>query len=120
MLIATGQIAGLSGVVGGLVRPAGAADWAWRAWFAAGMLAAGGVFELASPATFDGESPMPLPVVALAGLLVGVGTRLANGCTSGHGLCGVSRLAKRSIVATMTFFAIGVATATITGALCAR
>jgi hypothetical protein len=57
-------------------------------------------------------------VVVLSGVLVGFGTRLANGCTSGHGLCGVSRLARRSILATMTFFAIGVATATITGALC--
>jgi hypothetical protein len=118
MLIATGRIAGLSGVVAGLVRPAAAGDRVWRAWFAAGMLAAGGVFELAAPATFDGESPMPLPVVVLSGVLVGFGTRLANGCTSGHGLCGVSRLARRSILATMTFFAIGVATATITGALC--
>ena len=58
-----------------------------------------------------------LPLVALAGALVGVGTRASNGCTSGHGLCGMSRLSKRSIVATAVFFAVGVATASLVGAL---
>ncbi|HTR55765.1 MAG TPA: YeeE/YedE family protein [Kofleriaceae bacterium] len=118
MLIATGRIAGLSGIVGGIVRPR-AGDWIWRAWFLAGALAVGAVFELAAPLTYDADARVPLPVVAIAGLLVGLGTRLGNGCTSGHGLCGMSRLSKRSIVATMTFFALAVATATITGALCA-
>ncbi len=54
-------------------------------------------------------------MVAIAGALVGFGTRMSNGCTSGHGLCGVSRLSKRSLIATITFFGVGVATATITG-----
>ena len=112
MLIATGRIAGLSGIVAGLL-PAG--DRAWRAWFVAGMLAVGAVFEFAAPHTFDATARVPLPLVAAAGLLVGVGTRLANGCTSGHGLCGMSRLSKRSIIATCVFFGVGVATATITG-----
>ena len=112
MLIATGRIAGLSGVVAGLLS---SDDRAWRAWFVAGMLGVGAVFELAAPRTFDAVARVPLPLVALAGLLVGVGTRLANGCTSGHGLCGISRLSKRSILATCVFFGVGVATATITG-----
>ena len=113
MLLATGRIAGLSGIVAGLVRPGG--DWQWRAWFIAGMLAVGAGFEMVAPATFDAGTRMPLPLVGVAGAIVGFGTRMANGCTSGHGLCGTSRLSKRSIVATMTFFAVGVATATITG-----
>ena len=112
MLVTTGRIAGLSGVVAGLLSTG---DRAWRAWFVAGMLAVGGVFELVRPHTFDTAARVPLPVVALAGVLVGLGTRLGNGCTSGHGLCGMSRLSKRSIIATVVFMGVGVATATITG-----
>ncbi len=114
MLIATGKLAGLSGIVGGLFD---AKDRTWRAWYVAGMLAVGAVFELVHPASFDTGSRLPLPLVAVAGVLVGVGTRLGNGCTSGHGLCGMSRLSKRSIVATFTFFGIAVVTATAVGAL---
>ena len=116
MLVATGKLAGLSGIVAGLVGPANA-DRSWRAYFVAGMLGAGALFELASPRTFDAAAPHSLPIVALSGLLVGVGTRMSNGCTSGHGLCGVSRLSPRSIAATLTFFATAVATATIAGRL---
>ena len=113
MLLASGRIAGLSGVVAGLVRTG--EDWTWRAWFVAGMLAVGAVFEIVAPATYDAGTRVPLPLVAVAGVLVGFGTRLCNGCTSGHGLCGMSRLSKRSIVATIVFFGIGVAVATVTG-----
>lgn len=116
MLIATGRIAGLSGIFAGCLRVA-PGDWGWRVWFVAGMLAVGGAFRLADPATFDVSARVPLPVVAVAGALVGLGTRAANGCTSGHGLCGMSRLSKRSILATCVFFGVGVATATIVGAL---
>jgi uncharacterized membrane protein YedE/YeeE len=113
MLIGTGRIAGLSGVIALLVR---SRDRAWRAWFVVGMLAVGLAFELAAPRTFDMTAPRSLPVVAISGVLVGIGTRLSNGCTSGHGLCGTSRLSKRSIVATAVFFGVGVVTATIVGA----
>ena len=113
MLIGTGRLAGLSGIVAGLFG----AEPAWRPWFVAGMLAVGGAFELAEPRTFDAAAPHSLPLVALSGVLVGVGTRLANGCTSGHGVCGMSRLSRRSIAATCVFFGIAVATATITGRL---
>jgi uncharacterized membrane protein YedE/YeeE len=112
MLILTGRIAGLSGVLAGALAGDG-----WRIWFLAGALAVGAVFELAAPETFDAGARIPLWLVAVAGALVGAGTRLSNGCTSGHGLCGMSRLSKRSIVATCVFFAVGVATATLSGAI---
>lgn len=116
MLVGTGRIAGLSGLFAGVLRgPAG--DRGWRATFLLAALAVGIVFALARPETFDTEVRAPLWLVAVAGALVGAGTRLSNGCTSGHGLCGLSRFSKRSLVATATFFACGVATATITGRL---
>ncbi|MGE5181512.1 MAG: YeeE/YedE family protein [Acidobacteriota bacterium] len=114
LLLFTGRIAGLSGVLANALR-GGNSDGPWRTYFLAGMLIVGGVFELASPATFEVGPRVPLPIVALAGVLVGVGTRACNGCTSGHGLCGASRPSKRSIVATATFFTVGVVTATLTG-----
>lgn len=116
MLLATGRIAGLSGIFAGFIAGTGG-DRAWRGWFLAGMLIVGLAFQLAEPATFDAGARVPLWLVAGSGVLVGLGTRASNGCTSGHGLCGMSRLSKRSIIATLVFFAVGVATATITGAL---
>jgi uncharacterized membrane protein YedE/YeeE len=116
MLVGTGRIAGLSGVVAGLLVAA-KGDTAWRVWFAVGMLAAGGVFVALQPETFDTTARVPLGAVAAAGLLVGVGTRLANGCTSGHGLCGIGRGSTRSILATVVFFGVAVATATLVGRL---
>ncbi len=115
MLVATGRIAGLSGIFAGFISPRG--DWEWRAWFLAGMLAVGAAFATVSPSTFDHAARVPLPLVALAGACVGFGTRACNGCTSGHGLCGMSRPSKRSIVATLTFFGVGVVVATIIGAV---
>jgi uncharacterized protein len=117
ILIGSGRIAGLSGITAGLVNPFTGGDRAWRASFLAGALAVGAIFEVASPSTYDTTAPHRMWVVAISGLLVGLGTRMANGCTSGHGLCGIARLSKRSILATMTFFAVGVATATIVGRL---
>jgi uncharacterized membrane protein YedE/YeeE len=114
MLIATGRIAGMSGLFAGLLAGK-RGDWVWRAWFIAGMLIVGVAFQLARPETFDSGARIPLWLVAVSGGIVGLGTRASNGCTSGHGLCGMSRLSKRSIVATIVFFAFGVATATISG-----
>jgi uncharacterized membrane protein YedE/YeeE len=105
LLIGQGRIAGISGIVGNLlVRTAG--DRAWRAAFASGLLLAGFASVLFAPAAV-GHSPRPLAVIAGAGLLVGIGTRLGSGCTSGHGVCGVSRLSPRSLVATFTFLLTG-------------
>lgn len=114
MLITTGRIAGLSGIFAGFIAGR-RGDWAWRAWFLVGMLIVGIAFAVGQPATFDQGARVPLWLVAISGVLVGLGTRASNGCTSGHGLCGMSRFSKRSIVATLVFMAVGIATATISG-----
>ncbi|MDF3072240.1 MAG: putative transrane protein [Polyangiaceae bacterium] len=104
-----GRIAGISGIVGGLLAPV-RGDWGWRMWFVSGLLLGGLGAAVVSPERFDVSGVPALPFVALAGALVGVGTRLGNGCTSGHGVCGISRLSKRSIAATLTFMLAGAVT----------
>jgi len=109
-LMATlGRIAGISGIAGGLVAQACAGDRAWRLAFVAGLV---GAPLLAAAVVGDGGIGMPVvswPWMALAGLLVGFGTRLGGGCTSGHGVCGIARLSPRSLVATGVFMLCGVA-----------
>jgi len=107
-----GRIAGVSGIVGGLLRPA-SHDTAWRAAFIAGLIAAPIVyvaFAQLPPIIIDGG----YAVLILAGLLVGIGTRYGAGCTSGHGVCGLSRASPRSLVATVVFMAAGFATVFVT------
>jgi len=111
LLMGLGRIAGISGVLGGLLAPK-RGDISWRAAFIGGLVLAGFVMWLVSPDSFSG-SPRSLAVVALAGALVGIGTRIGNGCTSGHGVCGLSRLSIRSLVATVTFIATGIGTVTL-------
>lgn len=111
LLAANGRIAGVSGMVAGLLPPQ-PGDWTFRVWFIAGLLLTGAVASLIAPQLIE-PSPRSLGWLALAGLLVGGGTRLSGGCTSGHGVCGVSRLAPRSIVATLVFMAFGVVTVTL-------
>ncbi len=112
LLSTNGRVAGISGIVGGLLEPR-RDDVAWRLLFVAGLVCGGGMLWLVDPAlvrmTLD-RSPQAL---VAAGLLVGFGTRLGSGCTSGHGVCGVSRGAQRSIVATATFMVAGVLTAVV-------
>ena len=114
MLLLNGRIAGVSGIVGGLVNPK-AGDTGWRAAFVVGLplgalayiLLAGGptpVDVLASP-----------PAILIGGLLVGFGTRMGSGCTSGHGLCGLALLSWRSVVATAVFFGVAMVTVFLTG-----
>jgi uncharacterized membrane protein YedE/YeeE len=111
LLIGYGRIAGVSGIAGNLLLGK-RGDRAWRAAFLAGLLLAGvAVAGLAPQAT--AASPSGIAVVAGAGLLVGVGTRLGSGCTSGHGVCGLSRLSPRSLVATLAFILSGVVTVTL-------
>ena len=108
--IFVGRIAGISGIVGRLLPPT-ASDWSWRVMFLVGLVAGGAVMMLIDRGQFaiaQGESLGGRVVVA--GLLVGFGTRLGSGCTSGHGVCGISRLSPRSLVATMVFIVAGVAT----------
>ena len=113
LLLFNGRIAGISGIFGGLLVPR-KGDVAWRASFLAGLLAAGLVLAALVPSAFPKEPLRPLGLVALAGLLVGFGTRLGNGCTSGHGVCGISRLSARSTVATLSFMAAGAVTVFVT------
>lgn len=103
-----GRIAGVSGIVGGLLRPQ-KGDFGWRLAFVGGLLAAPLIYSLATalPAL---RIDAGMPVLVAAGLLVGIGTRYGSGCTSGHGVCGLSRLSPRSLVATLAFMAAGFAT----------
>jgi uncharacterized membrane protein YedE/YeeE len=113
LLLLNGRVAGISGIVSGLLGPLGSRrmspgefeEWGWRALFVLGLVAGGAVARLVDPGASLGATSVRLPVLALAGALVGFGTRLAGGCTSGHGVCGVSRLSLRSIAATATFMA---------------
>ena len=103
-----GRVTGISGIVGGLLRPS-LPDAAWRAAFLAGLIVAPIVYRLfAGPPNLTIDANYPTLVVA--GILVGIGTRYGSGCTSGHGVCGVSRLSPRSLVATLAFMAAGFAT----------
>jgi uncharacterized protein len=114
LLLFNGKVAGISGIFGGLVLPK-VGDVAWRAAFVAGLLLGGLLLTAAYPAAFPAPgSGRSLGVVLLAGFLVGYGTRLGNGCTSGHGVCGLSRLSARSLVATLTFISTGALTVLVT------
>lgn len=109
-IVFSGRIAGVSGIVGGLLKPANAKDALWRVAFVSGLVIAPLVYSLLAPASFAVSPPQveaTWPILVIAGLLVGFGTRLGSGCTSGHGVCGISRLSMRSIVATLTFMATG-------------
>lgn len=111
LLVSHGRIAGISGIVAGAFREPFAGR-AFRLWFLAGLIGTGVVLGLVRPEAVQAPD-LALGGAGLAGLLVGVGTRLANGCTSGHGVCGNARLSPRSIVATLTFIATGAATVLI-------
>ena len=108
LALLNGRVAGISGILGGLLGP-GTPDFAWRAAFVAGLIVAPIVYALA--ATLPTITiAAGYPTLIVAGLLVGIGTRYGAGCTSGHGVCGLSRLSPRSLVATLAFMAAGFAT----------
>lgn len=113
LLAMNGRIAGISGILGGLVAPT-RGEVGWRALFVGGLLLGGVLMLVVMPSAFDASGTPALPFVALAGVLVGVGTRIGNGCTSGHGVCGVSRMSPRSIIATVTFMITGALTVLLT------
>lgn len=108
-LLVNGRIMGASGILGGLVDRSGWPTWRERAAFVAGLILAPGLAALVIGGAETGLT-QNLPVVIAAGLLVGLGTRIANGCTSGHGVCGISRLSLRGIVATMIYILAGALT----------
>lgn len=106
LLALNGRIAGISGIFGGLITATARGERFWRLVFIVGLIAGAGLYVLAC-----GGLPLELqasrPTLVIAGLLVGVGTRLGSGCTSGHGVCGLARRSPRSLLATMIFIASG-------------
>ncbi|WP_027468046.1 YeeE/YedE family protein [Deefgea rivuli] len=107
LILLAGKIAGIAGIVGGLIN--GAKDKTWRVLFVIGLLASPWLWRLFAPLP-DLEMVTTTPWLIVAGLLVGIGTRYANGCTSGHGICGLSRYSARSLVAVVSFMGAGFAT----------
>jgi uncharacterized membrane protein YedE/YeeE len=108
MLLFSGKIAGISGIVGGLVELK-KNDVLWRAAFVAGLLMGGFILRLLAPHLLQVAVVRSWGALLLAGLMVGFGARLGNGCTSGHGVCGISRFSPRSIIATVIFIVVGAA-----------
>ncbi|HEU0196723.1 MAG TPA: YeeE/YedE family protein [Nevskiaceae bacterium] len=113
-----GRVAGISGLLGHLAFKSVPAERSWRAMFLVGLIAGAVIYAFAAPAIglhpiFSVDLQRSWPIMILAGLLVGFGTRLGNGCTSGHGVCGLARLSPRSLVATCTFMACGFVTAIV-------
>ena len=111
LMLFRGRIAGISGITGGALNPT-THDKGWRALFLLGLLAGGATLLFFSPDAIQAPTVPPWLTI-VAGLLVGIGVSLGNGCTSGHGVCGVSRFSPRSIVATAVFVGVGMITATL-------
>lgn len=116
VLFAHGKVTGISGIYGGLFV-AGTKDRLFRVAFLAGLALAGLLLLAFRPWSFSTPGVVPMGMVVVAGLLVGFGTRLGNGCTSGHGVCGLSRMSPRSLASTVTFIAVGMATTVVVRAL---
>ena len=113
LMLSTGRIAGISGIFGGCLS-FDTGDKGWRITFIAGLILAPLTGGLAGVPIPYPEMPASFLVIVAAGLLVGFGTRLGGGCTSGHGVCGIARLSRRSIVATAIFMAVAVAVVALT------
>ena len=109
MLLLSGRIAGISGIFGGMLFQQGE-ERAWRLSFVVGLIAGGILLYTINAEVFENSSGRGILAVNIAGLLVGIGTRIGGGCTSGHGVCGIGRLSVRSIVATVTFVFAGMIT----------
>ncbi len=112
MLLLHGRIAGISGIVGGLLEPR-PGEIGWRLTFVLGLLTGGALLGLAFPGGFAVDVVRSPGILVLAGVVVGFGTRLGSGCTSGHGVCGISRFSPRSVLATVTFMGTGALTAAV-------
>lgn len=107
MLLFNGRVIGISGIIAGLIKPAKNETF-WRFNFILGLLVGGLLLKFFSPAVFENTLHISTYQIVAAGLLVGFGTLLGNGCTSGHGVCGISRLSLRSMIATAAFMASGI------------
>lgn len=106
-LLGNGRIMGASGILGGMIDGSARGAWLERGAFLAGLVAIPAVLQLLSTPAVSTNLTSNITLVVLAGLLVGLGTRIGNGCTSGHGVCGISRLSTRGIVATLVYIAAG-------------
>ncbi len=115
LMLFQGRIAGISGIFGGMLMPR-PGEVAWRAAFVAGLVVTGAAMLWFLPTAFVDTSERGLSFAVAAGLVVGVGTRMGSGCTSGHGVCGISRFSTRSLVATLTFIGTGALTVAAIGA----
>lgn len=109
LLFANGRIAGVSGILGRSFFPSGG-DLGWRVAFLAGLPLGAFLVGIVAPSTTALAITHSTPLLVAGGLLVGVGTQIGSGCTSGHGICGLGRGSRRSFVATVTFMAVGIAT----------
>ena len=109
LLLFSGKIAGVSGIFGGMLFQKGN-ERAWRLSFITGLIAGGILLYIFNADFFENSSGRSLLAVNIAGLMVGIGTRIGGGCTSGHGVCGIGRLSLRSFVATVTFVVAGMVT----------
>ena len=114
LLVSIQRIAGISGIIGGLF-PVIRQDLTWRLFFVAGLLLGGFVLAAVYPNSLAINLTYSTPALVVAGLLVGFGSRLGNGCTSGHGICGLGRLSSRSMIAVVTFMATGIISAVMVG-----
>jgi uncharacterized protein len=106
LLLFNGRIAGISGIMGGLIN-ASKAEMFWRFAFLAGIVIGAFLFNQIRPDLYQPRENFPIGLLALGGFLVGFGTRMGNGCTSGHAVCGIARFSVRSIAATLTFMTSG-------------
>ena len=113
LLLLDGRIAGMSGILGGTLFPR-RGDVSWRVMFLLGLVVAAALYMAFVPGAPLPRSDFPRAGLVIAGLLVGFGTRMGNGCTSGHGVCGLGRLSMRSLAAVLTFMATAVATTYVT------
>ena len=114
MLFFNGRVTGISGIYSGVLQKI-SPDFYWRIAMILGLVVGGAVVYRLNPELFVNSTERSSLHLAIAGILVGFGTLLGSGCTSGHGICGLSRLSARSLVATLTFMVLGFVTATILG-----
>ncbi len=112
LLVCNGRIAGISGMINGALKFSVTENWRW--YFLGGMLIGGLIYEYFLPLPSTPKYELNLPVMIIGGLLVGFGTRMGNGCTSGHGVCGLGRLSMRSLIAVITFMISAIITVFIT------
>ncbi len=116
MLLLNGRVTGISGIIGATLKP-GNIDWKWRVFFVLGLISGGAVVRWTDASSgvnsFVDLSDVGIVPTAIAGVIVGFGTLMGSGCTSGHGVCGISRMSPRSLVATVAFMAAGILTVTL-------